>query len=155
MDLLLDDAREPERGVGIQHAVVEFGPHLLAGSAIASHTPNPTSVTIAGSLQSELGCSGDWQPDCAMTHLANDANDDVWQGSWDIPAGNYEYKAALNNTWDENYGLNATAGGANIPLNLASSSTRRKRGKSGRSSGSISKTLRSWTRSASFSAGAG
>src|SRR5215211_9439885 len=35
----------------------------------ASHTANPTNVTVAGSLQSELGCSGDWQPDCANTHL--------------------------------------------------------------------------------------
>ena len=31
----------------------------------ADHTAAPASVTIAGSLQSELGCSGDWQPDCA------------------------------------------------------------------------------------------
>ena len=31
-------------------------------SAVASHTPAPTSVTIAGSLQSELGCPGDWDP---------------------------------------------------------------------------------------------
>jgi glycosidase/fibronectin type 3 domain-containing protein len=79
----------------------------------------PTSVTIAGSLQSEVGCSGDWQPDCATTHLAYDAGDDVWQGSFALPAGNYEYKAAINNAWDENYGLNAAPGGANIPLNVA------------------------------------
>jgi hypothetical protein len=41
----------------------------LVQTAGASHTPSPTTVTIAGSLQSELGCSGDWQPDCAATHL--------------------------------------------------------------------------------------
>ncbi len=29
---------------------------LRAPVALASHTPNPSSVTIAGSLQSELGC---------------------------------------------------------------------------------------------------
>ncbi len=28
----------------------------------ASHTPDPSSVTIAGDLQSELGCAGDWDP---------------------------------------------------------------------------------------------
>ena len=43
-----------------------LGPHT---AVLASHTPNPTSVTIAGSLQSELGCPGDWQPDCGITHL--------------------------------------------------------------------------------------
>src|SRR5438552_5282009 len=75
------------------------GPVLLPSATPALATPNPTSVTIAGSLQSELGCSGDWDPGCAATHLTYDANDDVWQGSWTIPAGNYEYKAALNNSW--------------------------------------------------------
>ena len=85
---------------------------------LASDTPDPTSVTIAGSLQSELGCPGDWDPACAVTHLAYDSSDDIWQGSWSIPAGSYEYKAALNDSWDENYGLNAAPGGANIPLTV-------------------------------------
>ena len=76
---------------------------------LASHTTAPTSVTIAGSLQSELGCPGDWQPECAATHLAFDTNDQVWQGTFAVPiaAAPYEYKAALNDTWDENYGANA------------------------------------------------
>ena len=30
------------------------------------------SVTVAGSLQSELGCPADWDPACAATHLAFD-----------------------------------------------------------------------------------
>jgi glycosidase len=78
-----------------------------------------TSVTIAGSLQSELGCAGDWDPACALTFLTYDAGDDVWQQSFNLPAGSFEYKAALNGTWDVNYGLHATLGGANIPLALA------------------------------------
>src|SRR5574341_1931036 len=99
---------------------------LLSGSfsgippVTASHTPDPSSVTIAGSLQSELGCPGDWQPECATSYLAYDASDDVWQGVFSaVPAGNWEYKAALNNTWDENYGNHAVQNGDNIPLNLA------------------------------------
>lgn len=90
---------------------------FLIGSSIAQ---NPTSVTIAGDLQSELGCGGDWDPACAATHLVYDATDDVWQRSFNVPAGSWQYKAALNDSWNENYGLNATAGGANIPLVLAS-----------------------------------
>src|SRR6187401_51700 len=93
---------------------------VLIPSALGSHTPTPTAVTVAGDLQSELGCSGDWDPGCAATHLAFDANDDVWQGTFTVPAGNWQYKAPLNNAWDENYGKNAAAGGDNIPLNLAS-----------------------------------
>jgi glycosidase len=113
-------------------APVAFGvPALASGAATrsavaaapASHTPAPTSVTIAGSLQSELGCSGDWQPDCVLTHLTYDSGDDVWQGSFALPAGNYEYKAPLNDAWDENYGLHAESNGANIPLNLGAPRT--------------------------------
>ena len=70
-------------------------------------------------MQSELGCAGDWDPACAVTHLAFDAGDDIWQGTWTVPAGSYEYKAALNDSWTENYGANAQPNGANIPLNLA------------------------------------
>ncbi len=93
----------------------------LVPTASASATPDPASVTIAGSLQSEAGCSGDWDPACAATHLAYDANDDVWQGTFSLPAGAYEYKAALNDSWAENYGLHAALNGANVPLNVASS----------------------------------
>jgi glycosidase len=89
---------------------------LIAAAALAA---NPTSVTVAGDLQSEAGCGGDWDPGCAATHLTYDVADDVWQGTFNLPAGNYQYKAALNNSWDENYGLHAVAGGDNIPLNLA------------------------------------
>lgn len=79
---------------------------------------NPISVTIAGSLQSELGCSGDWDPACAATHLGYDAGDDVWQGGFNIPAGSWEYKAALDDNWTVNYGANAQLNGSNIPLSL-------------------------------------
>jgi glycosidase len=78
-----------------------------------------TSVTIAGSFQQELGCPGDWQPECATPRLALEADDGVWQGTFDLPAGNWEYKAALNGTWDENYGAGGVPNGPNIILNLA------------------------------------
>lgn len=87
---------------------------VLASAANAT----PTSVTVAGSLQSELGCPGDWDPACATTHLTYDATDGIWQGSWSVPAGSYEYKAALDDGWTVNYGGNAVQNGANIPLNL-------------------------------------
>jgi glycosidase len=97
-------------------AVVAAG---LVGTTAPAASAEPTSVTIAGSLQSELGCPGDWQPECAVTHLGFDADDDVWQATFALPAGSSEYKAALNGTWDENYGLGAVRDGPNIPLSLA------------------------------------
>ncbi len=98
---------------------------LLAfpGFAAASDTPDPSSVTVAGSLQSELGCSEDWQPACAATHLAFDADDGVWQGTFNVPAGSWEYKAPLNDGWDENYGLHAVLNGGNIPLSLSAATS--------------------------------
>lgn len=78
----------------------------------------PTSITIAGNLQSALGCPGDWDPSCSTTNLGFDTDDNVWQGVFSVPAGNWEYKAALNGTWDENYGANAERDGPNIALNL-------------------------------------
>ena len=89
-----------------------------------AHPEPDHAVTIAGSLQSELGCAGDWDPACAATHLTYDAADDVWQGTFSVPAGSWEYKAALNDGWDENYGANAAPDGANIPLNLARPTSR-------------------------------
>lgn len=84
-----------------------------AGTSVADHTTTPSSVTVAGSLQDELGCPGDWQPECAATHLGYDVDDDVWQGIFTLPAGSWEYKAALNDAWDESYG---TSDGGNIAL---------------------------------------
>ncbi len=91
----------------------------IAPSPVHADTPNPTSVTIAGDLQSALGCGGDWDAACAATHLTYDAVDDVWQGTFTVPAGSWQYKAALNDGWDENYGQHGVAGGDNIVLNLA------------------------------------
>lgn len=89
----------------------------------ASDTPDPGMVNIPGSFQSELGCGGDWDPACANTALAYDHQDGVWQATFTIPAGGWEYKAALNGSWDENYGLHAALSGANISLFAAADST--------------------------------
>ena len=96
---------------------------VLLPVATASHTPNPSSVTVAGSLQSELGCPGDWQADCAATHLTYDSGDDVWQGTFSVPSGSFEYKAPLNDSWTENYGFHAQLDGANVPLNVPSAAS--------------------------------
>ncbi len=96
-----------------------FGWFGSAAPARAADTPDPSSVTLVGNLQSELGCAGDWDPSCSATFLAHDGDDLVWQQSFTVPAGGWEYKAALNGSWDENYGANAQPGGDNIPLNLA------------------------------------
>jgi hypothetical protein len=83
----------------------------------------PSAVVIAGSMQAEAGCAGDWDPACLATGLAYDAADEIWQGTFLLPAGSYEYLAALNGSWDESYGQGGVLGGANIPLALGSAAT--------------------------------
>ena len=98
-----------------------FSP-LPASVAQAQSAANPESVNIPGTHQDELGCPGEWQPDCENTMLTYEEEDDIWQGTYEIQPGNDadkngpRYKAALNGGWSENYGQNATAGGADIPL---------------------------------------
>ncbi|MEV4624580.1 pullulanase-type alpha-1,6-glucosidase [Asanoa sp. NPDC049573] len=90
---------------------------LVAAPAFADHTPLPSQVTLVGSLQSELGCPGDWQPECAQTALLPVAGSPgLFRASFTVPAGTFEYKVALGGTWDENYGAGGAPGGANIPL---------------------------------------
>ena len=87
-------------------------------AASASHTPEPSVVALVGTLQSEVGCPGDWQPECPQSRLQPVAGSpDLYRATFDVPAGSYEYKVALNSGWDENYGAGGTAGGANLALN--------------------------------------
>jgi pullulanase len=78
--------------------------------------PPPSTVTIAGTLQTAVGCSGSWNTGCVESQLTYDEANDLWWATFELPAGNYEYKAALNGSWDDNYGLNAEYYGPNIPL---------------------------------------
>ena len=96
---------------------------LLVHPGGAGAATQPVSVTLVGNLQSELGCPADWSPDCAVTHLSYDSTDDVWQRTWVSPAGQWEFKVALNGSFDENYGANATFNGPNITLDLPIATT--------------------------------
>ncbi len=84
----------------------------------SAQTDQPRTVTIPGTIQSKLGCPGDWQPGCAKTFLTFDPVSGLWVGEFEIPAGNYEYKVAINGSWDENYGGRADRNGPNVPLAL-------------------------------------
>jgi hypothetical protein len=93
--------------------VVCVGATLLAALATMG-TAAPTSVTVAGDFQSEAGCTGDWDPTCAVTHLNYNTEDAIWQGIFTVPAGTWHYKIAIDDSWAENYGANATPNGANM-----------------------------------------
>ncbi|MBK8048739.1 MAG: hypothetical protein IPK16_17415 [Anaerolineales bacterium] len=92
---------------------------VLSITAAAPPPPPASPVALVGSLQDEAGCAGDWDPACAASELPQDATDGIYQKAFDLPAGDFEYKVALNDSWDLNYGAGAAQNGANIPLSLA------------------------------------
>jgi len=84
-------------------------------------TDNQNSVIAVapGSFQSELGCPGDWQPDCLRSWLQDPDGDGIYAFSTTaLPAGSYEGKVAINEGWDENYGAGGVPGGPNIGFNV-------------------------------------
>lgn len=95
-------------------------PLTLGGPALpafADHTATPSAVALVGSLQSEIGCPGDWQPDCAASMLLPvEGSATLYRATFDVPAGTYGMKVAINNSWDENYGAGGAAGGGDIVL---------------------------------------
>ena len=96
---------------------------LLVGAGAVALVATPTLAAdripaLVGDLQSELGCPGDWDPACAATTLDPVEGTTQYAKTFDVPAGTYEYKVALDGTWDESYGADGAAGGANLPLTI-------------------------------------
>ncbi|USB33946.1 pullulanase [Paenibacillus sp. YPG26] len=66
-------------------------------------------VTLVGDLQSELTPADaapgkDWDPASTATQMV-DQGDGLYVFTGTLPAGTYQYKIALNGTWDESYGF--------------------------------------------------
>ncbi|WP_051942908.1 pullulanase X25 domain-containing protein [Streptacidiphilus rugosus] len=94
---------------------------LLGGGGVAASAPAvaaaPTAISLPGTFDSAIGCSGDWLPACAQAQLTL-AADGRWKTSLNLPAGSYSYKIAVNDAWTENYGAGGAPGGANIAITV-------------------------------------
>jgi hypothetical protein len=75
-------------------------------------------VVLVGSLQDEAGCGGDWDPACFTTKL-EDQGEGMFSATFVLPAGEYEYKVAMDGGWAENYGADGVLDGPNIALSLS------------------------------------
>ena len=96
-----------------------------AGTQIRNLIANPLTgmVNVPGSYQAAAGCPGDWQPECATTAMTQ-GDDGLWHsGPFDLPAGDYEYKVALDGSWTTNYGSDGAQDGPNYTLTLDADSS--------------------------------
>ncbi|WP_395401044.1 alpha-amylase family glycosyl hydrolase [Arthrobacter sp. UC242_113] len=106
-------------GTEVRYRAKLDGSNVLSNvrTVVVGAAAQPDSVTVAGSLNSEMGCPDDWQPACESAFMAFDPADRLWKLTADLPAGQYEFKAAINGSWDENYGQDGAPNGSNIVLN--------------------------------------
>ncbi|RBW68941.1 amylopullulanase [Bacillus taeanensis] len=74
------------------------------------------NVVLVGSLQDELGHSGEWDPAAEATKMTH-VSDNLYALTVTLPAGEYEYKVAIG-SWDENYGAGGKDG-SNLKLSLS------------------------------------
>src|SRR6478752_1294638 len=107
--------RRPALSVASISALVMAGLAVPLAGAPTARADAPRTATVVGSLQDELGCSGDWQPDCTATDLALQPGTTTYAAEFRLPAGSYELKVAINHSWDESYGQ----GSGNVPLVMA------------------------------------
>jgi len=79
-------------------------------------------VNLPGNYQQKAGCGGDWDPACPTTAMTQE-DDGLYRLTVDLPAGDYEFKVALDGDWKVNYGSDGAQDGPNYALSLAADGT--------------------------------
>jgi arabinogalactan oligomer / maltooligosaccharide transport system substrate-binding protein len=96
-----------------------------AGEKIRALIANPLTgmVNVPGSYQAQAGCPGDWQPECIVTAMTQ-GEDGKWNsGPFNVTAGDYEAKVALDGSWTTNYGVDGAPDGDNYTFTLDADGT--------------------------------
>lgn len=70
------------------------------------------TVVLTGNFQSIIG-GENWDPANYSTQMKTE-DGNFYELTLDLPKGNYEYKIALNGSWEENYGAKGKMNGENI-----------------------------------------
>jgi hypothetical protein len=78
-------------------------------------------VNLPGTFQDVAGCGGEWDPACQSTALTK-GDDGLYTLTVQLPAGEYEYKVALDGAWTVNYGSDGALEGPNYTLSLPADS---------------------------------
>jgi maltose-binding protein MalE len=79
-------------------------------------------VNLPGSYQDQAGCGAQWDPACQATAM-EEGDDGLYTLIVELPAGEYEFKVALDGSWTVNYGSDGAQDGPNYALVLDSDST--------------------------------
>ncbi|MDQ0029645.1 pullulanase X25 domain-containing protein [Arthrobacter bambusae] len=85
-------------------------------AAAVDKLEQPSAVAIAGDFNTILGAPEDWAPQYDEVQMKFNSRRKVWTLTATLPAGFYNYKIALNRSWDENYGAFGVRDGANHEL---------------------------------------
>jgi hypothetical protein len=111
--LILNGEQTPEEALTTGAAQIR---ELVAGAAAGM-------VNVPGSWQAaaNIGC-GDWDPACEASALT-EGEDGLFTGTFNLPAGDYEAKVALDGSWTTNYGVDGEQDGANYTFSLAADGT--------------------------------
>jgi len=79
-------------------------------------------VNLPGSYQDLAGCGAAWDPACEATAMV-EGDDGLFTLTVELPAGDYEFKVALNGDWTINYGSDGAQDGPNYALSLEADGT--------------------------------
>ncbi|HJS17778.1 MAG TPA: extracellular solute-binding protein [Anaerolineales bacterium] len=83
---------------------------LIAGELVGM-------VNLPGTFQDKAGCGATWDPACKATSMTQ-GDDGLYTLTVQLPAGDYEYKVALDGAWTVNYGSDGAQDGPNYTLSL-------------------------------------
>ncbi len=75
-------------------------------------------ANLPGSYQDKAGCGAAWDPACAATAMTK-GDDGLYTITIEMPAGDWEYKLALDGSWDVNYGSDGALNGPNYKISVA------------------------------------
>jgi hypothetical protein len=79
-------------------------------------------VNLPGDYQDLVGCGAEWDPACQATAMEL-GDDGLYRLTVELPAGDYQYKIALDGAWTVAYGSDGTTSGGNYTLSLTAAST--------------------------------
>lgn len=79
-------------------------------------------INLPGTFQDVAGCGAEWDPACEATALKK-GDDGLYTLTTQLPAGDYEYKVALDGAWTVNYGSDGAQDGPNYTLSLPADGT--------------------------------